>query len=80
MGLALAGALVGFLLSFFEYDAKATEQSEAALNGIILMVSIIPGVCNLAVAAAVKLLKVDRATMAEVQRKLARMRLQQATN
>ena len=80
VGLALAGALVGFLLSFFEYDAKATEQSEAALQGIILMVSIIPGVCNLAVAAAVKLLKVDRATMAEVQRKLARMRLQQATH
>ena len=41
------------------------------------MVSIIPGVCNLLIAAAVKLLKVDRATMVKVQRDLAILRSKQ---
>lgn len=75
VGLALAGALVGFLLSYYDYDASAPVQNDKALHGIVMMVSIIPGVCNLAIAAAVKLLKVDRATMAKVQRELAIQRL-----
>lgn len=77
VGLALAGALVGFLLSFFDYDAQAEAQNAEAIHGIILMVSIIPGVCNLFIAAAVKLLKVDRATMVKVQRDLAILRSKQ---
>lgn len=76
VGLALAGSLVGFLLSYYDYDAQAAQQNEQALHGIIMMVSIIPGGCNLAIAAAVKLLKVDRATMVEVQRQLALLRAQ----
>ena len=42
-GMGVAGALVGWLLAYFEYEASA-QQSEFTLMGIVLMLTIIPGV------------------------------------
>ena len=41
-GMAVAGALVGILLTFFDYQPNA-EQSAHALHGIALMLTVIPG-------------------------------------
>ncbi|UGQ49085.1 MFS transporter [Massilia endophytica] len=41
-GMAVAGGLVGVLLAYFDYQPNA-EQSAFALNGIALMLSVIPG-------------------------------------
>ena len=60
VGLAVAGAMVGFLLSWYGYDAGAKAQSASALNGIVLLFSVIPGVGYLITAGVVRLLKVDR--------------------
>ncbi|UKM66518.1 MFS transporter [Flavobacteriaceae bacterium GSB9] len=43
LGMGLAGAAVGYLLDFFEYVPKAATQSEYALWGIALMLTVIPG-------------------------------------
>jgi sugar (glycoside-pentoside-hexuronide) transporter len=66
-GLAVAGAMVGFLLSAYGYNAGATQQSDQAINGIMLLFTIIPGVGYLITAGVVRLLKVDRETMRTIQ-------------
>ena len=66
-GLAVAGAMVGFLLSVYGYQAGATSQTEHALNGIVLLFTVIPGLGYLITAGVVKLLKVDRELMKTIQ-------------
>ncbi|MFV0564932.1 MAG: MFS transporter [Flavobacteriaceae bacterium] len=44
LGMGIAGAAVGYLLDFFEYVPKAETQSEYALWGIALMLTVIPGI------------------------------------
>ncbi len=43
-GMGVAGAAVGYLLAFFDYVPKADAQSDFALWGIALMLTVIPGV------------------------------------
>ncbi|MGP4128785.1 MFS transporter [Pantoea tagorei] len=71
VGLAVAGAMVGFLLSIYGYDAGAKQQSSQAVNGIMLLFTVIPGVGYLITAGVVRLLKVDRALMRTIQDDLA---------
>ena len=74
VGLAVAGAMVGFLLSFYGYDAGAKAQSAVAINGITLLFTLIPGVGYLITAGVVRLLKVDRPTMQKIQLDLEQRR------
>ena len=48
LGMGLAGGAVGFLLNYFNYQA-AGEQSEQALYGINMMMTVIPSLFSLAV-------------------------------
>ncbi|MGS8617083.1 MFS transporter, partial [Salmonella enterica subsp. enterica serovar Infantis] len=50
LGLAIAGAMVGFLLSWSGYDASAKAQGASAMNGIVLLFTVIPGVGSLITA------------------------------
>lgn len=45
-GMGIAGAIVGWLLTFFQYVPNQA-QSDFSLNGIVLMLTIIPGVFHL---------------------------------
>ncbi|GMQ38869.1 MFS transporter [Enterobacter asburiae] len=72
--LAIAGAMVGFLLSWYGYDAGANAQSADAINGIVLLFTVIPGVGYLITAGVVRLLKVDRETMKQIQSDLEKRR------
>jgi len=71
VGLAVAGAMVGFLLSIYGYDAGAKQQAPTAINGIMLLFTVIPGVGYLITAGVVRLLKVDRTLMRTIQDDLA---------
>ncbi len=53
LGMGVAGGLLGSLLSYFNYQADV-EQSEFTLNGIALMVTIIPAVFHLAVGLVMR--------------------------
>jgi len=75
VGLAVAGAMVGFLLSWYGYDAGAKAQSPSAINGIMLLFTIIPGVGYLITAGVVRLLKVDRELMKTIQADLEKRRV-----
>ncbi|MFO4793108.1 MFS transporter [Salmonella enterica subsp. enterica serovar Typhimurium] len=74
LGLAIAGAMVGFLLSWYGYDASAKAQSASAMNGIMLLFTVIPGVGYLITAGVVRLLKVDRELMKKIQDDLEKRR------
>ncbi|MCM7416924.1 MFS transporter [Enterobacter hormaechei] len=74
LGLAIAGAMVGFLLSWYGYDAGAKAQSADAINGIVLLFTVIPGIGYLITAGVVRLLKVDRETMKQIQSDLEKRR------
>ncbi len=43
LGMGVAGAAVGFLLDIFQYVPKAEMQSDMAMMGIALMLTVIPG-------------------------------------
>jgi len=47
MGMSLAAGMVGWLLTYFHYEADKV-QSAFTLNGIALLLTIIPGVFHLA--------------------------------
>lgn len=74
VGLAVAGAMVGFLLSYYGYDAGAKTQAPSAINGIVLLFTVIPGVGYLITAGVVRLLKVDRPMMRQIQQDLEKRR------
>ncbi|KHT18280.1 glycoside-pentoside-hexuronide (GPH):cation symporter [Pectobacterium brasiliense] len=74
VGLAIAGAMVGFLLSYYGYDANAPQQNAEAMNGIIMLFTLIPGVGYLITAGVVRLLKVDRQLMQQIQIDLEKRR------
>ena len=48
LGMGIAGGLLGYLLSYFNYQAGA-EQSEFTLNGIALLITVIPAIFHLAI-------------------------------
>lgn len=50
-GMGVAGAAVGYLLDFFNYIPKADTQTDFALLGIALMLTIIPGVFHVIMGA-----------------------------
>jgi GPH family glycoside/pentoside/hexuronide:cation symporter len=74
VGLAVAGAMVGFLLSWFGYDASLKQQSAPALNGIVLLFTVIPGIGYFITAIVVRMLKVDRTLMQRIQADLEKRR------
>jgi len=48
LGMGVAGGLLGYLLSYFNYQADV-EQSEFTLNGIALLITVIPAIFHLAI-------------------------------
>ena len=43
-GLSIGGALTTSLLGYFDYVPNSLEQSESAINGIKLLISIFPAI------------------------------------
>ncbi|HEY0208415.1 MFS transporter [Acerihabitans sp.] len=74
VGLAVAGAFVGFVLSAYGYQADAIRQSPSAVQGIVLLFTVIPGVGYLITAGVVRLLKVDSKLMRQIQDDLEKRR------
>lgn len=70
VGLAVAGAFVGFVLSAYGYQGNAAQQTPSAVEGIVLLFTVIPGVGYLITAGVVRLLKVDRELMRKIQNDL----------
>ena len=66
MGLAVGAGLSGYLLALFGFVANEV-QTESALLGIQLMVSLVPAVISLLSVAAILFYRLDRATVARIE-------------
>ncbi|TKI08776.1 glycoside-pentoside-hexuronide (GPH):cation symporter [Martelella alba] len=78
VGLAVAGAFVGFILSAYGYRGDAVRQTPEAIRGITLLFTVIPGIGYLITAGVVRLLKMDNQLMRRIQNDLAIRRRQAA--
>ncbi|POP43564.1 MFS transporter [Superficieibacter electus] len=79
MGMAVAGAVVGFALGLFGYQAGVSEQTQLATTGIIGLLTIGPSISYLILWWLARFYKLDDRAMLTIQRDLA-ARQQAATN
>ncbi|MFB1117451.1 MFS transporter [Dickeya dadantii] len=72
LGMAVAGALVGFALGWFGYVAGSPTQTSLATTGIIGLLSIGPSLSYLILYWLTRFYKLDDKTMTQIQADLAR--------
>ncbi len=66
LGMALSGAIVGWTLGFSGYVANAPEQTSLAMNCIVALFTVVPGLLSLAAFATLRWYKLDDQTMQEI--------------
>jgi glycoside/pentoside/hexuronide:cation symporter, GPH family len=69
-GMALAGAMTGWVLAGHGYDGSAAQQTDSANHGIILLFTLVPAATAIVGAILVRRYRLDDATLVEVQRRL----------
>ena len=69
LGLALGGAIAGWLLAYYDYRADVV-QTAATREGIVLSFTLWPAVASLLVAAIMSRYKLDRGRVEQVQLEL----------
>ena len=74
VGVALGGAIAGWLLELYGFDSKAPLQSAHALEGIRMIASVYAGVAFLAVAACLFLYPISRELNQKIANELAERR------
>jgi len=72
LGMAFAGALVGFSLGWFGYHAGAETQTALATTGIIGLLTVGPSISYLILYFLARFYKLDDATMKNIQHDLAK--------
>ena len=73
-GGGIAGAIIGFVLAYFNYDGKDTIAIEGAIPGIIMLMSWVPTVIAFVAAIFMTLYPLDQETTEEVTEELNRRR------
>ena len=77
-GWGIGGALAGWLLAAYGYVEQAAQQTELALTGIKLLISVFPGLLYISCAAALIFYTLDEATCATMKRELDERRASEA--
>ena len=67
VGLAVGGALIGWILSAVNYEAGAATQANEALSGIVALFTLLPAAAYLLSSVLCKAYKLDRAYLESVQ-------------
>ena len=70
VGLAIGGALIGWLLSYYGFVANA-EQTPRVMHGITLLFSLLPGVFALLAGFATVFYGLDEPQVKQMERELA---------
>lgn len=68
MGMALAGALAGWMLAGYGYDGNADVQSQSAIDGIIVLFTLVPALTAIIGSVVVRRYKLNDATVRRVQK------------
>ena len=72
-GWTIGGAIAGWLLAFYKFEANA-EQSADSLKGIVLLMSIIPAIGAVIAGIAALIYKIDDKLEKQMQADLAERR------
>jgi GPH family glycoside/pentoside/hexuronide:cation symporter len=72
-GWGIGGALAGWLLALFHFEANV-EQTQTALNGIKLMISVFPGILYMSCAILLIFYNIDQPTCIKMQQELDQRR------
>jgi len=70
LGLALGGAIAGWLLAFYGYEAN-TELSEQTLSGILISFTLYPAIGSMLVAFIMKRYILDNQTVEQISADLS---------
>lgn len=76
-GIAIGGGMAGWLLALFGFVAN-TQQSPETLNGILLMMSVIPAVGSLIATVAAVFYELDDDTMKKIESDLQSRKIEAA--
>jgi GPH family glycoside/pentoside/hexuronide:cation symporter len=68
-GWGIGGALAGWLLAVFHFEPNV-EQTETAITGIKLMISVFPGILYMSCAILLFFYNIDKKTSLQIQRDL----------
>jgi GPH family glycoside/pentoside/hexuronide:cation symporter len=77
-GWGIGGALAGWLLAAFKFEANV-EQTETAITGIKLMISVFPGILYMSCAILLYFYNIDHKTSAIMQEELEARRIEENT-
>jgi GPH family glycoside/pentoside/hexuronide:cation symporter len=72
LGAALGGALLGWLLTYFSYESQAATQSAGAVQGIVLLFTIIPAFGHLLLILLAGRYRLSHQRCDEIRRELER--------
>ncbi|MCG8603475.1 glycoside-pentoside-hexuronide (GPH):cation symporter [bacterium] len=67
LGMALGGAIFGWLLAYFGYQGEASSQIPGTINGIVLLFTIIPAVGHLLLVGLVTRYRLDKKHCDEIR-------------
>ncbi len=70
LSVALAGTFAGFLLSIIQYDSELKVQSDFTLQGLFIVMSLLPAIFSILRMIVLKFLKYDEDAHAEIVAKL----------
>jgi len=73
-GLAFGGALIGWILGMFGYNADLAMQNEATVNGIRLAVSIFPGIIFLLATGCLFFYEINKKMETKIEKELSERR------
>ncbi|HFF8556261.1 TPA: MFS transporter, partial [Klebsiella variicola] len=76
MGLAVAGAIVAWILAFTGYIANEPQQNSQTIQGIIMMFSLLPMVSYFISAYLVRYFKLNNAFLEKIKADLAKRELE----
>ena len=76
MGLAVAGAIVAWILAFTGYVANEPQQNSQTIQGIIMMFSLLPMVSYFISAYLVRYFKLNNAFLEKIKTDLAKRELE----
>jgi GPH family glycoside/pentoside/hexuronide:cation symporter len=71
MGLALGGALAGWLLAYYNYSADLEQQTHSTQQGILLCFTLLPAIGSVLVACVMRSYTLDNQKVEQIQRELS---------
>lgn len=80
MGLAVAGAIVAWILAYTGYVANKPEQNPQTINGIIMMFSLLPMASYFISAFMVRYFKLNNSFLEKIKSDLAKRELEKGRN